>query len=431
MLLLLGMLLFKASLDVSYWVELSKDTVTYSKDFSLAKYMIGLLWCFILFFGIRHTERKASSFLLYLMFLFQIVPITTIYSLGNDSSEYYNILCLSFLLCELIVGYVGERDLLIRNLFISRVMCLSFACLACLLLAVVVVKNGLPSLIALDIYKVYELRRSGSFQLGKYMNYILTWTTKVFLPTAIAVCLVKKRYGLAGLCCGGMFLLYLYTGHKIFMFSIPFVLVCTIWAKRKDFYREIYLLGCAGTATVCALYIRFPDSRSIPQTIYSLFVRRSMFLPANNKFKHFDYFCNNPKMGIYGIFPRWIVDIKSHYEDIAYTFDISRIYYGQPNMSSDTGFFAEGFMRFGYLGIFLVLIIFALILRQVDRFQERTSYVLAVGVFAYQVFALGDAQLLGSFVFGPWMILLFFLLFYKTPEDAKATAISLNDGTVL
>lgn len=407
--LFLGMLVYKFSMDLGY-LYLTK-VFDYTLDFNTLKYVLGLLWCVVLFLAIRHMEHRVSSFFLYFVFLFQIVPVTSVYALKDESSAYYHILCLSFLLCELLVGYIGERPLLRRTFPVSRTMTLSYTAAALLLIVYVVVKNGAPHLSLLNIYTVYEYRRSGAFQSSKYMHYMLEWTTKVFLPFGIAWVLANKRYPAAGLTMGALLLLYLYTGHKTFLFAIPFILVGALWARRKNCYQEIFLLGCGGFS-ILTLLAYFTEPGSMWYSIFSLFGRRVLILSAQNKFLYYDYFSSHPKMGLAGILPTWIINIPNPYAGVNYTHVISEVYYGKPDMGSNTGFFAEGYMRFGHIGTVLLLLLFALLLKQIDRFQERAGYQLAIGLFLYPIFGLSDTHLLDSLLLGPWMFLAALLLFY-------------------
>lgn len=409
--LFLGMLVYKFSMDLGYLYLNGLIPKTYPLAFNPVKYAAGLLWCMVLFLCIRHTERKASSFFLYFTFLFQIVPISTVYALKDEKSAYYHVLCLSFLLCELIVSYTGERPLFRRNLVVSRTMTLSFTAAAVILLAYIVAKNGVPRLSLLDISTVYEYRRSGTLQISKYMNYLLRWTAGVFLPFGIAWTLIRKRYPLAGLLCGLLLLIYLYTGAKTYLFAIPFVLAATLWAGRKNCYRELFLTGCGGFCAL-ALLAYFTRQGSLWYSLFSLLGRRTLLLPARLKFDYFDYFSSHPKMGLYAIFPRWILPVSSYYENVGAQHAIGEIYYNAPDMNANTGFLAEGYMRFGHIGTVLVLILFALLLKQTDRLQERIGYQLVIGIFIYPFYVLTDGMLLSSLVLGNWMFLVFILLFY-------------------
>ncbi len=416
LLLFVGMLAFKLACDLGYLWLSTQDRIGFPLTFSVLKYALGLLCCCGLFFLIRHSERKASTFFLYFLLLFQILPITTSYALADRSSEYYLVLILAFALCALVVGYTGGQPLVRRNPLTAKTVGVGLACIMLLIVLLVVRRYGVPSLAALNLFDVYELRGSGAFQLSKYENYLFTWSTAVILPAGIALAIHKRKYILAAVLCGVMLVLYLYSAHKTFLFAIPLVLVGTFWARRKNFYTELFTALCIGYLALVLLLWFSPVFKELIYKAFTLLFRRVLLVPANNKFHYFDYFTNNPKMGIGGIFPRWLIEIPNYYENIPYSYEISAIYYNQPEMNSNTGFLAEGFMRFGHMGTVLILLLFGWILKMIDRFQERAGYTLAIGVFIYQIYSLADAHLLDSLVLGPWMVLVILLLFCGSRE---------------
>ncbi len=414
-------LLFKVALDLSFCKFLVGAGYVYkfTLHFDPLRYAMGLIWCVILFWGIDHTTKKASTFLLALVYLLQIIPITTIYSLEGGDHVYYHSVCLTFLACELTVRFFPVATHFQRNRVVSNIMMVGFALASALLIVNIIWNNGLPSLTALNIYKVYEMRAAGTFQISKYMGYILAWVTKVFLPMFIALLLLKKHWLYALALCGAQFLIYLYTGHKTYLFVIPLIVVFAPWSKRKHFYREFFVCFCIGFSLLILLNWISPIFRGVISSAYDLFCRRTMLLSAQNKFVYYDYFSTRPKLGISGIFPRWLLNISDPLQGVDYGYDISAIYYNRPLMNSNTGFFAEGYMRFGHIGTLLVLEFFALLLRMVDSFQTRASYAMAVSVFLYPVFGLADGHILSSLVLGPWMILVLLMLLYQGPGKRK------------
>ena len=419
LLLFVGMLAFKFACDGGFFWLSTQDPVSYPLDFSVGKYLFGLLCCLVLFFLIRHEEHKASSFFLYFVFLFQIIPITSSYALANRSTEYYAVLVLAYGLCCVAVGRTQSGPTILRNGMVSKTVGFSYFAAMLLIVLLIVRRYGAPSLAALNIYDVYELRGSGEFTLGKYENYLFTWTTAVIVPAGIALMLSKRKYIGAVALCGVMLVLYLYSAHKTFLFSIPLVFLCTIWSKRKHFYKELFTTLCFGYLLLVLMLLFSPVLEDLVQRVFSLFARRVMYVPANNKFHYFDYFTNNPQMGIGGIFPRWLIYIPNYYENIPYSYEISAIYYGLPEMNSNTGFLAEGYMRFGHIGTVAILLLFAWILKMIDRFQDRAGYQLAIGIFIYQIYSLSDAHLMDSMVLGPWMLLTIILLLCGSQARAK------------
>lgn len=417
--LFIAMLLFRFFMDFGYWQFLAGSGDMYGDlSFSPVKWAVSLLWCVVLFFGIRHNEKKASTFFLYLVYLTQIIPISTIYALYDDSSAYYHTLCAAFLICELIVGWTANQPILKRNSFISTVLHWGLACAIPVVLLAIFLQNGLPSLTALDISKVYELRGSGQFQLSKYMEYLMRWATAFFIPLFIAKAISERRYFIVLFLCGIQSLIYLYTGHKSFLFALPLVIVCAFWSRREKFYQELFLCFCIGYVILVMLPIFAPAVRSFSETIhdvmvrsYSYLCRRTLFDPAINKFRYYDYFSTRPMMGLGGVFPRWLIPIDNPYADVAYTFEISAIYYNAPDMNSNTGFLAEGYMRFGHVGTFLILILFAWILKLIDGLQDRIGYGITVSILVYPIFGLADAHLFDELFFGRWLPIMLVLIF--------------------
>lgn len=426
-LLFIGMLVFRINLDVNYTLLLAGTSLRYPEvAFDPLRYAVSYLWCIGLFAGIRHNEERASSFLLYLMLLLQILPISTIYGLCGLGGPYYHVLCLAFLLCQMVTGCALEGPGYQRNGLVSNVMHWGYALVIPLVLAAAFLANGLPTLQALNILDVYELRGSGAFQVNKYVQYLLVWTTSFFVPMLMARAIHRRQYLPALALMVAQAVLYLYTGHKTYLFIIPLVLVCSFWSRRKNFYRELFLCLCGGFVLLTVLALLATYTEAFPRKLDDLLIhgdsylcRRTLMVPAINKFMYFDYFSTHPKMGLGGIFPTWLVPLENIYAEIPYTFDISAMYYEMPEMNSNTGFLVEGFLRFGHLGTFFVLLVFAMLLRQMDSLQNRLGYALTVSIFIYPVFSLADGYLLDQLFFGRWMPILLFMFFCRSRQERQ------------
>lgn len=419
--LFVTMMLFKFACDLSFYKILSLDISTFSFDFSELKYVNGLFCCIILFFGIRHEKHRVSVFMLYLVYLVQIIPITTIYAFRNENAIYYNTVCISFFICELLVQRVNIRNKphFKRSKNISNLIIASFWSVIIGLIIYIVWKNGMFTLTALNIYKVYELRRSGSFVIGRYMQYLFNWVMAAVIPFLIAKKTDDRNYFIVFILCAVVLIAYLYSGFKSYLFYLPMILISSVWARRENFYNEIFSSASAAFFVLVIFACFSPVFEIFFTRLYSLFGSRLLMVPANNKFSYYDFFSKNPKMGLGAIFPRWLIKIPNHYENIRYTFLISELYYGEPEMNSNTGFLAEGYMRFGHIGILLILILFAVVLRMMDNMQKRAGYAFTIGAFVYPVLGLTDAHLLDSIFFGPWMIIMLLLVAYTSKGEIR------------
>lgn len=411
------MLVYKLLTDWCFFRILAPVDSAYELFFNPFKFIVGIVVCIVLFVVPLCNTANVSSFFLILINLTQIVPITTIFSFSDENAEYYLLLCLAFLICETITVFSSA---IVVWFSLDKKVIVGISLLIILgLLAIIVVKYGGPSLTALNIYSVYEMRESGNFSLSKYSGYIFKWAIYAIIPFLTALAIYKNKRIISIGFIAVLFLLYLYSGHKAILFSAPLILVIGVWSKRNDFLREFCLFFCFAFSILITLTLLIGKPSGIVYEIYSLLCRRTMILSANNKFLYFDYFTEHPKLGFYGMIPTFLIKLNSPYEAINYSYDISAVYYDAPNMNSNTGFLAEGFMRFGIIGILLSMLLFAFILKQFDGFQRKTSFSFAATAFVVPVFLLNDAHLLDELVFGFWMIIELILIFYPSNKYDK------------
>ena len=178
--------------------------------------------------SIRHDERLASTFFLYLILVTQIVPITTIYALSNENSLFYNLTCLSYLVTIFIVNYIKPPFQIIAGKWFSLCF-VGMLLLLCLYMVLATFQQrGWPSLTALSLYDIYKFRRALPAS-DKLLGYAMRFSMQLILPVFVTISFLKKKYKYSLLFLSIIALMFLYTGNKTFMFSIPLVLVCVFF----------------------------------------------------------------------------------------------------------------------------------------------------------------------------------------------------------
>lgn len=419
------MLIFKFGMEYSYMVYLHKSPQIYPLDVNPVKYIYGLVWLTVLFFFLNDGRKKVSAFMLQFFYALQMVPLTVIYSLQNESTIYYSVICFSVLLCELLVG--NSKDICLQiNLEkkFTKKSIITFFFLICFLFILNVYRtNGLPTLKALDLYAVYELRSSGLYRISKYGHYLQDMIIKVLIPILLTRFLLKKQYFYLLIILGIEGCIYLYVGQKSYLFTGVMVIGTFFFLSRKRISGYFWSVFYSSFALISFLVKLHP----LLTTVYSLIIRRIFLVSANNKFMYYDFFSTHPKEGFAGIFPRWLVPIKSNYMSGypgGYTFQIGRIYYDMPEMDCNTGFLAEGYLRWGLIGIVFELLVFAFLLKCLDGFQRKAGFLFAAGTSIVMIFGLGDGYLISPLLCGYLTVWFLFLLFYHE----KDTAVHRQDG---
>lgn len=406
-------LLLKFAMEYSYINYLNPvNSMEYPIRFNLMKYIYGLIWMTVLFFGIRYTQKKSSSFFLQFYFIFQILPLTIIYALQDESTAYFSCICIASLLCEYIVLHTKSITVRISIFKIAHdnVIILAFIVMIAAFGLYVYELNGFPTIMALDFSRVYELRHSNIYQIGKYGQYIQDISIKVVIPILLTVFFFQKKYFLTLFVIILEALLYLYTGHKAFLFT-GFLVLVAVYYGRKNFLVDRFLIHLSVVFSFLCIF----SHTILFHWPYTLFVRRILFLNAKNSFHYYDFFSSHPKIGFSGIVPRWIIDFERYYGNgypEGYTYQIGAIYYNRPIMDVTNGFLSEGFLHFDFMGIFLNLILFAIFLKLIDGLQRKTCFAFAVGCCINVIFLLGEAHLMGEIFswIGVWLA---FLVLYQ------------------
>lgn len=408
-------LTYKLALELGLWYVLQeayKDANVYKFDFSIGKYIYGMVWVLILFVLIKHDTRKPSTFFLQFQYLLAVIPITVIFAFSDEKVLYYTAVCAAFAFAEMLIASL--KDIKIPQIKVSsKILIIGFYLITVIVYADMILENGMFTLEALNIYSVYEVRTD--FELNKYVWYMFYWQYMIITPFFIIRAYKRKKFFSMLFFCILQLVAYLYAAQKALLFIIPLVVGVCVISSRKKFGRVLFLAWSAGTALVT---IGSVWSETIYR-IYDLFVRRVLILPANLKFIYYDFFSQNPKIGLAGTLWGKFLDLTFPYEERIGIL-ISTVYFDRPEMNSNTGFLAEGYYRFGYFGIFLALILFAFVLIILDHFAKLNGYSFTVSMSFFSILLLNDGSLIDPLIFGPFTILVVLCLFYNVNDDFKS-----------
>mgnify|MGYP001623673255 CR=1 FL=1 len=407
-------LIYKVTLELGFWYLLQKayaNTNVYHFEFNYVKYLLGLFWCILLYFLIDHEERKPSTFFLQMQYVIAFIPITVIFAFSNENIIYYTALCFAFAVAEMLVMLVKTIHLPQIEIM-TKGLVIAFYLITAVVYFDIIRENGMFTLEAVDIYAVYTLR--GDFQLNKYIGYMFDWQYIIITPFFIIRAFQRRKYLTMFFFCGLQFLAYLYAAQKAILFIIPLVLAICILSRLKNFGLYAYSALMSGIVVITAC----GGISDIMYRLYDLLVRRVFILPANLKFIYYDFFSQNPQIGLAGTLWGKFLEIPNPYDERIGVI-ISKVYFDNPVMNSNTGFLAEGYYRFGLWGIFLALLLFAFILLMLDYSSTLNGYSFAVSIGFFAMFLLNDGGLIDPLLFGQLTVLMGVCLFYNKKYDFK------------
>lgn len=226
----------------------------------------------------------------------------------------------------------------------------------------------------LDLMRVYEIRSNIETLGGSLLlNYLTMWTTKVFGPIIMAICLLSRRYTLAVMVVLLHVVWFGISQHKSVLFYPLLVFLTFKFVRKGVSLSFLPFLLMAVSVVSYLLYYFVGDIIAI-----SFLVRRPLFIPALLTFDYYAFFEQNDF--VYWSNSIFRVFMPYEYDESVSTM-ISRIRGGEGGANNH--FLAAGYMQAGAFGLLVYAAITIVILNIFDSFQSKGLpiwFVVAVGI---------------------------------------------------
>lgn len=249
--------------------------------------------------------------------------------------------------------------------------------------------NGLDLSLTISANSVYSVRAGFQDYLDKiagsavsYFLSILRNLASVVAPFYLMVSLSRKKTISVAISVGCILSIFSVTAGKGKLFMVAIVLVVFVLWKINAlrFFNRIARIGVIVLFFVCAIETVLRGESSI----FTILVRRTMYIPAWLNGIYYDYFCAHDKVW-------WSQDafllqnlIKSGYK-VSPLALISEVYFHGAVSSPNTGMFADAYMNCGAVGILL----YPLLLGAFIGFSERVYKRFGAGISVMMAISLG------------------------------------------
>lgn len=344
---------------------------SYGIDFSLWKELLAAP----VFLGMTllHLRCEAKPFfpktLVHILFVMYYIPLNCAFSLNNRSFVFFFlshlyfalvIVCVFFLsrflegrLDHLRPGSIPPKRSLLGDPGLNRL----FFVLCCLFILYKLCYNGLSFSVSIDSSDVYENRSEYQSFLdaisGTSFAYVISLLSKVIsyaAPFYLLSSLMRKKYLGAGVALLTILSSYAISSGKSTLFFIAIALCVYALSKWKlcRHFNRIFDLGILALLGVClAEHFLLQSDR-----IFTVILRRQMYLPAWLNTMYYDYFMTNG--AVWWSQNTFVLQslIPDVYDTSPLTI-ISNVYFQGQVPSPNTGMMAEAVMHAGLLGIFL------------------------------------------------------------------------------
>ena len=363
LLTLISVVFYKILVDYIYefYVSFHFGYAGFNIDFSYIKYIeswIVISVIFILFQ--RKSLPKSIGIMLFFVYIFLLIPLSTLYAFKNELSIYYYSMIVGFVIIILIINNI---NISIKYLQHGRLFFLFFFLLILMLISVNFYLKGGISFFNLNPLNVYEYRLDINETIySGIFGYINNWFTKVLNIAAIALALKNRYYFLTMILIVLQIIIFGFTSHKLVLFA-PFLIMMLFFIAKVE-NKQMVITNLISFALIIVIISTYLLEDNF---ISSIILRRALFVPADLNFTYYHFFSENEYVylsdSIFNSFIKYPYDVPSAF--------VIGGYLGKPGMSANTGFLATSFMHFGYIGVMIFSAIVGFIFTVINNLSRN------------------------------------------------------------
>lgn len=379
-----------------------------------------LSWAILLFFVVLtrsyyYAENGISNTVVFLLFLIQIVPFTTMIGTGNFNNTYIFANVIYFLMLYVMVTIFRKRKNGVRIKFVEYVSPtkkIGFLSILLVVIALYVCGKYSKFNINFNVELVYDLRTAArTYNLPTILTYLFGWACWIN-PIIIGLCIRDKKYVKCTFLSIVQIFMYGYDGMKAPFFFFMLVVVINLFLPKikVSTLNSGTLYGLTGATVFCYLSYTITGSYLLSQ----LFVNRLGMITNQISYAYYNYFTTHQPDFFRGSFLRFF-GLKSPYENIPHM--ISQWFFGF-DQGANGGLIADAVTNMGYLGIIVMPTIIAFILVVIDSYTQNIDSRIVICVAIYMTIMLMSMFLFPIFLTGG-LIIIFPLLSWINQKDQK------------
>jgi len=417
----LSILLYKACLDYLYvnFIMVVFAYENYSLDPSLNKifesYIIVGIIAVLLAKNFSDASQHPSRIVVFLYFIFIIVPLLSLYGLQNAPTPfvYIAVFCILFLIAllkirvDFRIPMLGSMGLAFA--FLSLIFA-GFLAYGQLFRAI-----GVSNMV-FDFNKIYDFRDIHDIDIPFPFGYFRVWQGKVFNVALLLYGLNKKSLLLVLIAIGLEVLMFGLTGHKLFIFAPFLAWGFYLMAKSNNFLT--YFVGLI-IILMLFCYSDFLFFGGIDAG--SLIIRRALILPAHIHLIYYDFFSqpDNPFIFLSN-------SIFSKFVDYPYDVSMIRVIswaYWNRDFGPNVGYMGDAYGQFGIYGMGLFTLILGGFLKIFDSVGKRIPHQASV-LLAIPAFSLTNGALFTSLLTHGLLMGLIVVWIWNEATQKRYTSIS-------
>lgn len=382
-------------------------------NFKIFESYLVILICFFLFI---YTKISNLTFLLIVLFTFQLIPLSTYYSFADQNELFFRTIYVCFISFLFVNNYFRFKQKILIKKYFNLKFLIFFGFI---ILFFLIYFNGLPSSDSFNLYNVYS-RRSNfvTYPFAERLNSILTY---VISPILFLYGLKTKNKkilfisilftGMFFLISGGKYALFLLALLPIFYFIYDKNVV-SISLFRMSFFIS---LACA------FLFIVSYDNLAF-KYLFNQFYFRTFITPAWLSFVYFDvfqieeFYYFSETLGFLNQKTITVPELVGDY-----------LFGDQGGSFASNGFFGDAYANLGVSGIIIISVIFNIIIMILNSIKKNNFLIKILPVYiAINGFFLINSSLLSLISSRGLIIGVFLIMMIKEFKSINETSHKFN-----
>ena len=411
--------IYKLLLDITY-ITIQSDVFEYSgynKVIIWSRILTGWGVFLSMSYFICRWKNNVYSLFLYVMHLMTIVPLIVLF---QYNIEYKLWMVLAQCICILFMMFIFKipQKVCVVNQthkigFNNKKF--QFILITSLLIYTLFIyfKFGIPTFESMLLANISETRAEAEISL--VLSLFQNLFCRIILPFCILWYTKNRHWLLVAFCLFVQIYTYAVTGYKTYLF-IPFVLLTIQFVRNIKLDRVVICGMITIILIVDCLYFNGQDI-----IWYALVCNRLIFLTAKIKYSYFDYFSNHDFAYFSQSSFAQLIGIKSNYSENIPNM-IGEEYFDKPQMWTNTGFIADAYSNMGYIGIMIMAIVLAIVLRYANSITKQipSPYnIMVEAVFLLFFISLNDGAVISVLFSGGMIAAIFFFHYIDFNDKSK------------
>lgn len=340
-------------------------------DFELIKLIESYFYIIIIYFILEKLKHKLTKTLIYLIYIYLIIPSTTIYQYLIFKNTYLQILLVSFFIIISFFIFLEKLEKKNNNIVDQKKLNkkLKIMFYICLVISIVniflILKKYTyinPTIYIQNIAKIYIVRNTNKLQ--SIYAYLVPFQSYIVNSYLLYYGFLKRNKLILAIYFLFQLIIFIYFGHKV-IFLYTLISIMLILNKSR---LELSL----SKINIFFLSINF----LITKLDYKAVLDRGFYVPSLLGYKYYEFFSKNSFNYFYGTKLGDMFLVEKIYPKIYSKYISQKIF--SKEMNANTGFIAAGYAEFGIIGVTITILLFILMLFFIKRYSNKKNKLILI-----------------------------------------------------